>query len=273
MFNSNTDRAWEQFGRDDPYFGVLTKDRFRKNNITDNSRQEFFESGYRHVNRLVETIKVHIDPNFTATRALDFGCGVGRIVIPLASVADHVVGADVSESMLREAKRNCSARSMTNIDFIKSDDRLSNLDGKFNLIHSFIVFQHIPVRRGEFLFGNLLEFLDDGGICAIHVTYDKRYPAKKLAPWIKEYIPLSKHLVNLAKGRRLLSPQMQMNSYCMNRLLAMLQKARISEFHAQFTDHEGVLGAVLFFRKPCAEPNRHGIPGESALTNRYGTGG
>ena len=265
MFNSNTDSAWEKFGREDPYFGVLTKDKFRKTNITADNKQEFFESGYRHVDRLVKTIKGHIDPNFTVKRALDFGCGVGRIVIPLANVADYVVGVDVSESMLREAKRNCGTRSMRNVDFVKSDDQLSNLDGKFNFIHSFIVFQHIPVRRGESLFSNLLEFLDDGGVCAIHVTYEKSYSAKKLGPWIRENIPLAKYLVNLARGRRPTSPQMQMNSYYMNRLFSILQKAKISEFHAEFTDHEGALGAVLFFRKPGVELNRPGVPGDSLV--------
>jgi hypothetical protein len=40
----NTDDHWKQWGEQDPYFGVLSLDKFRKENIDDN-RTEFFESG------------------------------------------------------------------------------------------------------------------------------------------------------------------------------------------------------------------------------------
>ena len=232
MFHSDTDREWEEFGRNDPYFGVLTDDKFRAVNLTDDNKGKFFESGYEHINQVLKTTRKHIDPNYTVKTALDFGCGVGRIVIPLAELAEHVIGVDVSDSMLNEAKKNCEARSIKNVDFVKSDDKLSLLDDKFDFIHSVIVFQHIPVRRGERIFENLMAHLKDGGVCVIHFTYAKDRSVEKLVPWIKKHIPLSKYLSNLVKGRNLFAPEMQMNTYDLNKLFFILQESNISAFHA-----------------------------------------
>src|SRR5277367_1629330 len=103
--NLSTDHEWEEWGRRDPYFGVLTHPRFRRANLTEAAKSEFFESGRLHVEYVMQVVRKHIDADFTPKRALDFGCGVGRILIPLAQVTQEVVGVDVSPSMLHEAKR------------------------------------------------------------------------------------------------------------------------------------------------------------------------
>jgi 2-polyprenyl-3-methyl-5-hydroxy-6-metoxy-1,4-benzoquinol methylase len=100
MFNSNTDREWEIFGRDDPYFGVITHEIFRISNLTDANKEKFFLGGYEYVDHIFNKIRKQIDPNHTVKKALDFGCGVGRIVIPLAKLAEKVIGIDISDSML-----------------------------------------------------------------------------------------------------------------------------------------------------------------------------
>lgn len=100
MFNNDTDKEWEKFGKYDPYFGVLTHDKFHKINLTDENKEEFFKSGFDYIDDVLEKIRSHIDQSFTIKKALDFGCGVGRLVIPLANVAKEVTGVDVSDSML-----------------------------------------------------------------------------------------------------------------------------------------------------------------------------
>ena len=39
MFNRNTDREWEKFGANDPYYGVLTHEKFHKANLTDENKK------------------------------------------------------------------------------------------------------------------------------------------------------------------------------------------------------------------------------------------
>ena len=34
----STDRAWNEWGEKDPYFGVLTDDKFRRRNLTDEAK-------------------------------------------------------------------------------------------------------------------------------------------------------------------------------------------------------------------------------------------
>lgn len=251
MLNHNTDKEWEIFGKDDPYFGVLTDNKFRKSNLTDKNKQEFFKSGYIYIDDVLKKIRHHVDSNFMIRQALDFGCGVGRLVIPLASIADKVTGIDVSDSMLSEARKNCETLSIKNVIFIKSDDRLSLLKGnKYNFIHSFIVFQHIPVKRGEHIFENLLTHLEDGGICVIHVTYAKAHAIQKVTTFVKKYIPLSKNIINLIKGEKFFTPHMQLNDYNLNKLLFIMWKFSVYEFYAEHTNHEGHLGITLYFKKP-----------------------
>ena len=39
------DESWRKFGKTDPYFGVLTADRFRKENLDEAALRDFFASG------------------------------------------------------------------------------------------------------------------------------------------------------------------------------------------------------------------------------------
>lgn len=245
----NTDKEWEKLGRDDPYFGVVTHEKYHQSNLTEERKEEFFQSGSRHITEVLETIRKHVDPDFRINSAIDFGCGVGRLAIPLAKFADSVTAVDVSDSMLEEAKRNCKSRSIGNVKLVKADDGLTSLEGRFNFIHSFIVFQHIPVRRGELILRNLLAHLEEGGVCVAHFTYNSGKRMRRLVSFMKSWIPLSANVANLMKGRPFLAPQIQMYEYDLNRLFSVMQNAGAINCHAEFTDHSGDLGVMLYCKK------------------------
>lgn len=250
MPGDKTDRDWERFGATDPYYGVITHEKYRKGRLTDESRAEFFRSGEAHVEELFGVIRRRIEPSFSPKRALDFGCGVGRVILPLAGCVEHVVGADVSESMLAEARRNCEDRAVRNVTLAKSDDDLSSITGTFDFIHSVIVFQHIPVRRGERIFDGLLERLEEGGVGVVHFTYAKSYRPRRILPWVKRHVPFVREVINLIRGRRYDAPEMQMNDHDLNALFRLLQRRNVRNLHVQFTDHGGDLGVLIYFQKP-----------------------
>jgi ubiquinone/menaquinone biosynthesis C-methylase UbiE len=77
-------------------------------------------------------------------RALEIGCGVGRMTRMLARVFGHVTGVDISEEMIERARRNTA--ELNNVDLIVGDGcSLSGLpDASFDYAFSYIVFQHIP---------------------------------------------------------------------------------------------------------------------------------
>jgi len=248
MLSNNTDREWEKFGTNDPYFGVITHEKYHRSKLTGENRDEFFKSGEKYIDKVLENIRKNIDPAYSPKKALDFGCGVGRLVIPLARIANHVIGVDVSQSMIEEAKKNCESRMITNVELIKSNNDVLSLDGKYDLINSYNVFQHIPVKRGEHIFDNLLTHVEDGGVCVLHFTY--KVPWGTTLQWMRDHIPFAHNFFNIIKGRNYNAPVLQMNPYDINHLFGLMQNYNISEFYAEFTQHSLASGILLYFVKP-----------------------
>lgn len=255
MLPKNTDKDWESYGQVSPYFGVISDEKFLPENLSESALEDFFASGVDHIENIFDLIAKHIEPDFTPERCLDFGCGVGRIVLPLAQRFNHVVGVDVSNAMLEEATRNSKKYGVNNVEFIQSDDTLSRVSGTFDFIHSYIVMQHIPPARGERLLLRLLELLNEGGVATLHFTYSwsgwlqTATRGQRLKRWLKESVPGMLGLFNLAQGRRFDHPYMLMNAYDMNNLLSMVQEHGCKQVHLQFTDHGGHWGVMLIFQK------------------------
>jgi 2-polyprenyl-3-methyl-5-hydroxy-6-metoxy-1,4-benzoquinol methylase len=266
--NTNTDLEWETWGKNDPYFGVVTSEKYRSDRLDHNAKREFFKSGEDVVEQVLSNCRKRFGDDFAPKNMLDFGCGVGRLVIPFAGVVDRVVGVDVSDSMLEEAKKNCEINALQNVSFLRSDDNLSLLQESFDFIHSFVVFQHIPTDRGKRIFGKLLSRLNDGGVGAVHMTYAKSYfdrsfgmppshsLARRLASAIKHRVKnrLNSHRrtneIQKQHGSMSRDPQMQMNSYLLNEIFYLIQAAGIRDVYSEFTDHGGHLGVYIYFQKP-----------------------
>jgi SAM-dependent methyltransferase len=248
----STDEAWEKWGKQDPYYGVLSSAKFRRENLTDDSLDEFFASGTKHVEHMLENIR-KARPEFHPRRVMDYGCGVGRIVRSLCHIADHVVGVDVSESMLIEAGKNCPGATLIHAR------QLDHLLPEFDLIHSHFVFQHIPVRRGEAIFQQLIGLLAPDGIGVIHLTFlSQRLGRLPLPMWdamqrLRGRSKLVHGLMNLTGGRSFSEPQMQMNNYSINRIFGMLRDAECSIFRVEFPengqDRRAIPSIALYFEK------------------------
>jgi trans-aconitate methyltransferase len=252
IYLMGTDTDWNQWGQRDPYYGVLTYDKFRMAQLTEEALKEFFQSGRDQVDYLLKKIGDHIDKSYSPKRVVDFGCGTGRLLIAFADVADCVLGMDVSDGMLAEAAKNCRKFNLNNVSLAKSDDDLTQLTGKFDLIHSFIVFQHIPPTRGIRLFKKLLEHLDDGGVGAIQVTYShETEPYTLLRAFLRRMRaiagPVKRAVIGHFRNR---DPVMQMNFYSLNQILEGIQRAGIGTVFTEFTNHDGHYGVYIFFQKP-----------------------
>jgi SAM-dependent methyltransferase len=209
-----TDADWEQWGVADPYFGVLSDERFRASSITERARADFFSSGTTHIDRILGDARVIIGPDFSPRSALDFGCGVGRLVIPLARRMAHVTGVDVSPSMLALAERNCSEAGLGNVSFALSDDALSRVHGGFDLVHSHLVFQHIPWRRGRTILQSLAKLVAPGGcLAAQFLVRHEVSPIVRGLVRLRYAFPPANWLRNLIRGRPIFEPAMQLHVY------------------------------------------------------------
>jgi SAM-dependent methyltransferase len=242
-----TDGDWERMALREPYRAVLTSDRFAGENLTNEARWEFFASGEAYTEQLFRAIRAHIDPDFAPRRSLDFGCGVGRLVAPLARRSESAVGVDISEAMLREARANLDAFGVANAQLVKGDDCLSSVEGPFDLVHSYIVLQHIPVARGEIIFRELMGRMHERSVGALHFTYAR--DTEPLRPslrtrWRRVRQYLHSVLASLC-GRW----YMQMNAYDLNVLCRILQEQGARRAHIEFTKHGPTFGALVLFRK------------------------
>ena len=253
MFRT-TDDYWERIGSTEPYWGVLTHDTYQARNMTAENKQRFLQSGEQHVARVFRTIRRHVKPDFEPKTVLDFGCGVGRVVIPLAQHAERVVGVDVAPSMLREAQNNCAAKGLGNVEFVKAGPAADFLprQSRFDFIHSVLVLQHVPVARGEQIFKRLLDHLEDDGVAAVHFLcwMKPRWPALRA---LRNHVPFANSIWDAVRKRPM---RMQMNSYNLNTLMLIVRETQARSFHADIVSDETATGVMLYVRKPSPPADR-----------------
>ena len=249
MLVNNSSRDWEKFGESDPYYGVVSHENYKKENLSKEEINKFFLTGREYVDDIIENIKI-IDKNFEIINALDFGCGVGRLLIPLAKRSSRAIGIDISASMLNECRKNCERYDVNNVSLYNSINEIQAIE-KINFIHSFIVFQHIPLKQGYRLFEALVGLLERGGIGVLHFTYAKNNntTSGKISQILNNHIPFGWMFLNIIKGRKILAPRMQMNHYDINKITRILQKSGVKDLHHILTNHEGVLGTIIYFKK------------------------
>ena len=119
--------------------------------VDSQTEKEFWDSGLldcdliigRNANRY-DMIMQSRDPKNLKT--LEIGCGIGRILVPMAEVFGEVIGVDVSDEMVKLGKEKIS--NIKNCKILEnSGSDLSFLeDNYFDFCYSFIVFQHIPEK-------------------------------------------------------------------------------------------------------------------------------
>jgi SAM-dependent methyltransferase len=125
-------------------------------------------SGDEQFDDLLADARSLAGPDFSAGRVLEYGCGVGRLLIPAARQADRVVGVDVSTSMLDQARRNCEAAGVGRLELVMPDRLPRETD--FEFAYSFAVLIHVPRRTGEEIIAKLARLLRPGGVGAFNVV-------------------------------------------------------------------------------------------------------
>jgi SAM-dependent methyltransferase len=245
---TKSDRAWERMGAVEPYYGVKPERGYLKRNLDEASRAEFFRTGEYQIQQTFRAIRERFDPDFNPKRALDYGCGVGRVLVPLARQAKQVVGCDVSAAMLNESKANCDRCGLSNVSYVRADDRLSAVPGSFDFIFSDAVFQHIHPQRVDHILEALLARLDEGGICVVGFVIDTP-SIQRLARWINRTVPLVDRVVTRARGYLGGSAALESHVYPLERVVTRLMAAGYEDMWVQFFRGPHVNRARVFVRR------------------------
>ena len=235
--NRDTDADWRELGQNQPYWGVISHPDFRTENLTPAGLEHFYASGPFHMDPIVAALKA-LTGRLPSGRALDFGCGVGRLAEAMTAYAQDVTGVDISPGMLAVARARGSK--------VRYADRLPA--GPFDWINSYIVFQHIPPARGEEIFADLLSRLADGGVISLQLTTwrdkDKQWPDE--TGLRKLFQPLRQR--RWIRRRQL--GHIHMYDYDLSRILRLVNLAGIEDIRLISTDHGGHHGYIILGQKP-----------------------
>ncbi|MEO0513137.1 MAG: methyltransferase [Planctomycetota bacterium] len=260
---SERSRYWRGLARRDLYWSVLTHDELEGRVPEGAARERFFTSGAEHVDRVLSTVeRLYGVPRggWRGASALDFGCGVGRLLVPLAERCGRVVGVDVSEAMLAEARTVLDERGHGAVELIASP-ALEALGpngggpnggglngggrhvggrvafGTIDLVHSVLVFQHIRPARGMRWLGRLAAFTRPGGVLIVQVCV--RRPSGFGWAAVRGVMSAAR------RAKRWLAPGMEMHEYDLGAVLWALRDEGFHEVHVLDGDQPGHAGVTL----------------------------
>ncbi len=242
-------QSWETLARTDAMWAVLSDDEKKGGRW---NPAEFFETGRKDVHNILERLD-HWKIPVHRGRALDFGCGLGRLTNALASHFKSADGVDISSEMISRATE--LHRASTNLRFIHNPHRdLSQLaDNSYDFLVSLITLQHMPERIS---LGYLREFpriLSSGGVAYFQVSSfpDAANPAgrAKLQRDRDLTTPLYRAVRKMVAPR---PPRME-SHYCrLSRICSLLEQAN-TRIIAVLPDEAFVgplVSHVVIFRKP-----------------------
>lgn len=158
-------RNWEALGDADPMFGVLS-DPTKHGGKWDPA--EFFASGHAHIQKLLRTLG-DARATFEPGTCLDFGCGVGRLTVPLAASFRHTIGVDVARTMIEAARHHRPAGARCEF-ILNRDPHLHRFpNATFDVVHSSLVLQHIPADVSPGYIAEFLRVTKPGGLVVFQV--------------------------------------------------------------------------------------------------------
>ncbi len=155
---------WNERAREDAFYFVA----FGRRNQTE---AEFLATSADVVHGLEAELKRLPPADRRDRRALEIGCGPGRLMAPLSWTFGEVHGIDVSDEMIRLAMRGLHDIPNAFPRLTRGTDLGCYGDEMFDFVYSYAVFQHIPAR--EIVLGYLADarrVLKEGGVLRCQVN-------------------------------------------------------------------------------------------------------
>jgi SAM-dependent methyltransferase len=237
----NTDADWEIIAQRAAYYGVLAHPKFLEPSAE--TLAEFFASGEADIAAILATIRGQLGP-FNPRSGLDFGCGPGRQLIPIARETGSAYGLDISQRMLELARQNIATAGVNAIVGKDFPDR------RFDWVNSSIVLQHIPPRRGYEILRRLWAAVADGGVLTVHLTiYHDRGATGEVARDLVRYRYDGEHVVAYEDTGEAEVGGMSMYDYDLSRVFAVFDFPHDQRVYIVKTIHGANHGVIIYSRK------------------------
>ncbi len=172
-------RNWENLGRKDPMWAILTQPG------TEGGRWDekaFFATGVEFVDWLRAWLLLH-ELTLPNGDAFDFGCGIGRLTQALAPHCAAVTGVDVSQPMIELAVKKNRHGDKVRYVCNQRPDLAMFANGSFDLVLSAIVLQHMRAEYSLRYLAEFLRILRPGGLLFFQIATQELVPgAAPMAP-------------------------------------------------------------------------------------------
>jgi cyclopropane fatty-acyl-phospholipid synthase-like methyltransferase len=229
--------GWEELAQREPYFPVLDSSSV--------ATKQFFESGESDISALLSAIASLVGHEVPLTSALDFGCGAGRLTLPLARRAKSVVACDVSPTILAHVRDNVLAAGLHNVTCIEAAELADRPEGEFNFVCSLLVLQYVRPARGHEIIRTLIRSLAPNGIAAVQLTFERpRAATRRLAQWTGTQWPFAQR-----RKRNSQMPDVRLNEYREEFVQAIVENAGAQTIAMFPTGQSAPNSAVLVIRK------------------------
>lgn len=178
--------AWDEIGKTDPLWGVLSAPDKRGQRWR---IDEFLQTGVADIDALI----AQIDPMgipVRRRRALDFGCGPGRLTQALARHFDRVDGVDISQSMIELARELNRYGDRCQYHVNEMDDLRLFPERTFDLVNSSITLQHMEPSYARRYIAEFIRVLAPDGLAVFQIPSERRGRIRilsRLTPnWLQE---------------------------------------------------------------------------------------
>jgi len=160
---------WNMFGKQDPLWAIATWPDKKGNRW---ELREFFDLGEKEIAGVLNHLTLLGVP-VPRGRALDFGCGVGRLTQALAQHFDEVTGVDIAPSMINLANQynRHGARCMYRLNEV--DDLELFPSERFDFIYTNIVLQHMLPAYSKAYIREFIRVLKPGGVMVFQLPSER----------------------------------------------------------------------------------------------------
>lgn len=180
---------WNEFGKTDPLYAILTYEG-KENNKWD--LDEFFGTGMQEIDDRMNHVH-SLGLKISREKALDFGCGVGRLTQALAYHFNEVFGVDIAPSMIELARKYNRHGDRCRYILNDADDLSLFPDDSFDFIYSNITLQHMKPRYSKRYIKEFVRTLSSDGLMIFQLpsapTTSNSDDGKRLGQLVKSTIP------------------------------------------------------------------------------------
>lgn len=168
----DSQKYWDRHAASDPLWTVLA---FPDKSGGRWTLHEFMKTGEREIALLFHRVQ-ELQLKLPSRRALDFGCGVGRLTQALARRQERVIGADLSPVMIDIARR--LNRYPDRVEYIcTANHGLETLQsGSFECIYSNIVLQHVAPDVSVQYLNEFFRLLEPDGLLVFQLPSHRDSP-------------------------------------------------------------------------------------------------